>query len=302
MPSFCNTEGLFGVFDGSLNKEAPGALQEIIPRVLLEEKTIKETSKEYLKYTLLSVHRELKTKTQKYGVDATLVHLTKLKTSINAIEEEGVASRSNYLLTVANLGETKAVLCRASGPLVLAPGKTQNVTVSPQRRKTQQTSNTTVFSNSTPETTTETVLLEEDDEFIIIANRRVWDMLSNEEAVREARAEANPVLAAKRLQDLAQAYGAEDNLSVVVVRLTTPGMGQVDPVGRMMHELRQAVQLKSTRNQMATEPCNCSCCSPKVAPHEAPAACCCHGNISNDSNSSNGFYLNGVVRNVISGR
>ena len=79
MPSFCNVEGLFGIFDGGSNQEAPSALQEMIPRLLLEERTVRETSKEYLKYTLLSAHRELKDKGQKYGIDATLVHIVRIQ-------------------------------------------------------------------------------------------------------------------------------------------------------------------------------------------------------------------------------
>ncbi|XP_026681921.1 protein phosphatase PHLPP-like protein [Diaphorina citri] len=46
----------------------------------------------------------------------------------------------------------------------------------------------------------------------------VWDVLSGEEAVAEVRSVSEPVLAAKRIQDLAQSYGSEDNLSVLVLR------------------------------------------------------------------------------------
>ena len=42
--------------------------------------------------------------------------------------------------------------------------------------------------------------------------------MSIEEAVAEVRSVMNPVLAAKRLQDLAQSYGCETNLSIVVLR------------------------------------------------------------------------------------
>lgn len=42
--------------------------------------------------------------------------------------------------------------------------------------------------------------------------------MSIEEAVAEVQSVTNPVLAAKRLQDLAQSYGCEDNLSVMILR------------------------------------------------------------------------------------
>lgn len=113
MPTFCNSEGVFGLFDGGSNQEAPTSLQEMIPRLLLEERTIKETRSEYLRYTLLSAQRELREKGQKYGVDAALVHITRLPL-------EPMEDRARYLLTAATCGEARAVLCRASGPLQLA--------------------------------------------------------------------------------------------------------------------------------------------------------------------------------------
>jgi hypothetical protein len=149
------------------------------------------------------------------------------------------------------------------------------------------------------------VILEDDDEFVIIGSRRLWEVLSIQEAVREARAEANPVLAAKRLQDLGQAYGAEDNLSVLVVRLSA---GSAEPLGRLlMRELRQAVRTKEQRTPASGgSGCTCPCCTPRLPGHEVPAACCCHASTLgyNDSavGSVNGFYLNGVLRNVMGSR
>ncbi|XP_046588915.1 PH domain leucine-rich repeat-containing protein phosphatase 2 [Neodiprion lecontei] len=275
MPAFCNVEGLFGVFDGGSNQEAPVCLQEMIPRLLLEERTIKETSKDYLKYTLLSAHRELKEKGQKYGVDATLVHLTRIPST------PGYPRTSRrYALKIGTSGDAKAVLCRAAGPLVLAPAK--------KSQAGNQLGNAAMFPLVVPDPVTEEVLLEDDDEFVIVGNRRLWEVLSVQEAVREARAEASPVLAAKRLQDLAQAYGAEENLSVIVLRLTGPGTGDID---QLMRELRHAVG--KTRNQNEGGGCICACCQPPAL-HKSPAPCCCHVN--------NGYYLNGVLKNIVNSR
>lgn len=272
MPAFCNVEGLFGVFDGGSNQEAPICLQDMIPRLLLEERTIKETSKDYLKYTLLSAHRELKEKGQKYGVDATLIHLTRIPST------PGYPRTSRrYALKIATSGDARAVLCRAAGPLTLAPNR--------KSKTKNQLGNAAMFPLVVPDPVTEEVLLEDDDEFVIIGNRRLWEVLNVQEAVREARAEASPVLAAKRLQDLAQAYGAEDNISVIVIRLTGPGSADLD---QLMRELRHAVGKTRTQNETST--CLCACCQPP-AHHKSPAACCCHVN--------NGYYLNGVLKNIV---
>ncbi|XP_033323175.2 PH domain leucine-rich repeat protein phosphatase [Megalopta genalis] len=271
MPSFCNVEGLFGIFDGGSNQEAPSALQEMIPRLLLEERTVRETSKEYLKYTLLSAHRELKEKGQKYGIDATLVHIVRLQ------PQQGYPKgATKYSLKVSSSGDAKAVLCRAAGPLNLAPPRKVSVK--------NQLGNAAMFPLVVPDPTFEEVDLEDDDEFVIIANRRLWEVLSIQEAVREARAEASPVLAAKRLQDLAQAYGAEDNLSIMVVRLTGPNQGDLDQV---MRELRHAVGKNRTQTEGG---CPCPCCVPPAA-HKPPGPCCCHAN--------EGYYLNGVLKSIV---
>jgi serine/threonine protein phosphatase PrpC len=42
--------------------------------------------------------------------------------------------------------------------------------------------------------------------------------LSHEEAVRAIRSIHNPVLASKKLVDIAQSYGAKENIAVLVVR------------------------------------------------------------------------------------
>ncbi|XP_018314808.1 protein phosphatase PHLPP-like protein isoform X1 [Mycetomoellerius zeteki] len=270
--SFCNVEGLFGIFDGDSNQEAPSALQEMIPRLLLEERTVRETSKEYLKYTLLSAHRELKEKGQKYGVDATLIHIVKLPS------QQGYSkSSTKYSLKVASTGDAKAVLCRAAGPLTFAKSKKAQTVKN-------QLGNAAMFPLVVPDPIYEEVTLEDDDEFVIVANRRLWEVLSVQEAVREARAEASPVLAAKRLQDLAQAYGAEDNLSIIVVRLAGPSPGDMD---QLMRELRHAVGKNRSQSDSV---CPCPCCMPP-ATHKPPAACCCHAN--------EGYYLNGVLKNIV---
>ncbi|XP_023246185.1 protein phosphatase PHLPP-like protein [Copidosoma floridanum] len=260
MPAFCGTECLFGLFDGCSSQEAPSSLQEMIPRLLLDESAVKETRSEYLRYTLLSAQRELREKGQKYGIDAGLVHVTRLEPEQLLDDDDGGdRGRPRYLLTAATCGEARAVLCRASGPLQLAKstrlvGLPRLQAALAQGRKVHSATHD-LLPIALPEPTSEEVVLEEDDEFVIIGNRRLWEVLSIQEAVRQARAEANPVLAAKRLQDLGQAYGAEDNLSVIVLRLS-------------MANATAAMQA------------------------EAGLAAC----------ANNGFYLNGVLRNVVSAR
>lgn len=66
---------------------------------------------------------------------------------------------------------------------------------------------------------------------------RLWEVVSPEDAVAEVRNVEDPVLASKRLQDLAQSYGCEDNLSIMIVRL---GQSQQD---LLMRELSYTLQV-----------------------------------------------------------
>lgn len=54
----------------------------------------------------------------------------------------------------------------------------------------------------------------------------LWNVMSIEEAVAEVRSLPSPVLAAKRLQDLAQGYGCHENLSIMVLRFHNFNLNQ----------------------------------------------------------------------------
>lgn len=51
------------------------------------------------------------------------------------------------------------------------------------------------------------IFLDEHDEYMILANRNLWDVMTPENAIKEVTLQRNVILAAKRLQDLAQSYG-----------------------------------------------------------------------------------------------
>jgi len=46
----------------------------------------------------------------------------------------------------------------------------------------------------------------------------IFRYLSHKEAIEEIQYIANPVVAAKRLQDMAQGYGCKENVSVLVIQ------------------------------------------------------------------------------------
>ena len=69
-----------------------------------------------------------------------------------------------------------------------------------------------------------TVALTPDDEFIVIGCVGLWTHVTYNQAVTESRRIKNPSAAAKRLRDLARAYGSTSSISVVVVRFSLAGI------------------------------------------------------------------------------
>ena len=60
--------------------------------------------------------------------------------------------------------------------------------------------------------------IQPEDQLIIIANQGLWKYISYQEAVDEIINIPDPVLAAKKLQDLAQGYRSVENIGVLVIR------------------------------------------------------------------------------------
>lgn len=246
LPAFCNTEALFGMFDGENNSDVPVAVDKVVPRILLEERTVKETANDYMKYTMLSAHRELKDKGQKHGMNAVIVHVLKSKVPADYSFCGGV---KKYVMKIASVGDLRVVLGRASGPVRILP---------PRQRKTIRTNPQIQLMVPDPDITE--VYLDEQDEFMVIANKNLWDVISPENAIKEVSLQRNVILAAKRLQDLAQSYGAEENLSAIVVKFNLIG----SDVDLLMRELRQTIRRNKYQsesgNSTATTTCQPGCC------------------------------------------
>lgn len=250
LPAFCNTEGLFGMFDGETNSDMPVGVDKVVPRVLLEERTVKETAGDYMKYTILSTHRELKEKGQKHGVNAIIVHILKSKQPADYSFCGGV---KKYIMRIASVGDIRVVLGKASGPVRLLPVKQRRqIRTNPQLHLMVQDPDIAE------------IYLDEQDEYMIIANKNLWNVMTPENAIKEVSLQRNVILAAKRLQDLAQSYGAEENLSVIVVKFNIIG----SDVDLLMRELRQTIRKNKYQSESGISSpgtCQPGCCCEALA-------------------------------------
>lgn len=257
LPGFCNTEGLFGLFDGESNNTLPNLLVKAIPKILLEERTVKETAADYMKYTLLSAHRELKQLGQKSGVCATLCHISRSKiTSENSAYHPFPTNGRRFILRVASVGEASAVLIRQNGAAKLTSGNSKTKIGSSYN-----------FPANIPNPEYAEVLLGETDEYLVLANKKLWDVMSPADVGAEIKKEENVLLAAKRLQDVAQSYGAEENISIILVKFNNLGTD----IDFLMRELRHTIRKKPTGTSVISGFCKCGCCC------ESNNSCCHSG-------------------------
>ncbi|XP_050307390.1 protein phosphatase PHLPP-like protein isoform X2 [Anthonomus grandis grandis] len=244
LPAFCNTEALFGIFDGENNGNSLTGVDKVLPRLLLEERTVKETAHEYMKYTMLSTYRHLKSKGLRHGINGLLIHILKPKpTSSNDFNFS--ENLKKYIMRIATIGDMKVVLGKCGGEIRLLPTKAR------RHIRTNPALQVTI-----PDPEVAEINLEEQDEYMILANKNLWDVMTPENAIKEVTLQRNVILAAKRLQDLAQSYGAEENLSIIVVKFNLLS----SDVDLLMRELRQTIRKNKYHSGSANSICQPGCC------------------------------------------
>lgn len=250
LPCFCNNEGLFGIFDGELSHFVPTQLIQSIPKILLDERTVKETAGDYMKYTLLSAHRELKQQGQRNGISVVLCHISLSKDLGRSMyHHPSINTKRRFILRIASVGETSAIIIRRIGNVKLTP---------PTPKRQLGLSGNYPINIPDPEVCE--LPLGDQDEYLVIANKRLWDVMDAEAITREVRAETNVILAAKRVQDIAQSYGAAENLSVIIVKFNNLGTD----ADYLMRELRQTIcnkkPITNGGSTISSGFCKCGCC------------------------------------------
>lgn len=251
MFNYSNHDALFAMFDGGLNDEVPTILKNKLSDILLQEYEQSNQANIYLKNTFLCLQKRLKTTGQRLGAASTVVHIRGIaqtnplncnvyssNTTTGSSSSSQFENNFRYELNAANVGHCEAILCRSS---IIHPltrrftipqeeieckrvRKTSNIIINEDNALNAITSQTRMLGCSflypavVPTPHISSFILSKNDEFFIIANNLLWQHLSHEEAVRAIRSIQNPVLASKKLVDIAQSFGAKENLAVLIVR------------------------------------------------------------------------------------
>jgi len=143
---------------------------------------------------------------------------------------------------VANVGDSRAVMCRDGKPLRLSYDHKPYNDVEQDRIRsfggvvmgeTGRVNGLLAVSRSIGDFYMQPYVIDEpyrnqyelvpEDEFMIIACDGVWDEVKDKVAVELIRDEPNPFLASCKLRDYAYLLGSDDNISAIVVRFKEPG-------------------------------------------------------------------------------
>ncbi|KAM7352113.1 PH domain leucine-rich repeat protein phosphatase [Cochliomyia hominivorax] len=241
---FRNEEALFAMFVSSTsNSSAATKMSQMIPKLLQQERCVKENIGEYMKYTLLAAQQKL---SDQPVVAAMLCHISRENTRPKDMVRPHKTKR--YILRVASVGNAGAYLIRRTSNVELVSKQNNSYLKMPS-------SALTLKDPSVAE-----CILGNDDEYLIICNQGIWAVLDVDRIAREVRKEENVVLAAKRVQDIAQSFGSNENLSIMVIKFKNIGTD----VDYLIKELKQTVRRKpqplTTNSALLPNVCKRTCC------------------------------------------
>ncbi|KAG0557660.1 hypothetical protein KC19_11G147300 [Ceratodon purpureus] len=216
--------GLFGVFDGHGGSRAADYVKQNLFKNLLEHP-------QFVSDTKLAIAETYKQTDQEY-----------LKAENNQHRDAGSTASTAVLvgdrLLVANVGDSRAVICIAGKAIALSTDHKPNRT--DERQRIEDAGGVVMWSGTwrvggvlavsrafgdrllkkyvvaEPEIQEETINSEV--EFLLLASDGLWDVVSNQDAVTMVQNVQDAEEAAKRLTEEAYKKGSADNITCVVIR------------------------------------------------------------------------------------
>ncbi|KAL0786099.1 hypothetical protein Bca101_002345 [Brassica carinata] len=237
MPHMCNEENihLFAIFDGHRGAAAAEFSAKALPGLIqsLSSTSVEEALSQAFVRTDLAFRNELQSHRQSNRVSQKDCH-----PGCTAIASLLVDNK----IFVANVGDSRAILCRAGSPFALS--KAHLATCIEERNRvigeggriewlvdtwrvapaglqvTRSIGDDDLKPAVTAEPEISETILSPDDEFLVMASDGLWDVMNDEEVIGIIRDTVKePSMCSKRLATEAAARGSGDNITVIVVFL-----------------------------------------------------------------------------------
>ncbi|XP_065358697.1 protein phosphatase PHLPP-like protein [Calliphora vicina] len=241
---FRHDEALFGMFvSTSSHASAASKMAQMMPKLLQQERCVKENIGEYMKYTLLAAQQKL---SDQPLMAALICHISRENTRFKDIVRPHKTKR--YILRVASIGNAGAYLVR----------RTSNVELVSKQNNAYLKMPSSALTLKDP--CIAECVLGNDDEYLIICNQGIWSVLDVDRIAREIRKEENVVLAAKRVQDIAQSFGSNENLSVIVIRFKNIGTDVDYLIKELKQTVRRKPQILTGNSALMPNVCKRACC------------------------------------------
>ncbi|CAM1331885.1 Uncharacterised protein g10708 [Pycnogonum litorale] len=215
MPQFCVDRSgyeaaLLCLCDGRDDPDATKMLQRILPETVREERNCPETANLYMKTTILTAIRQMKSSGYGRPHDMLVIHISRNKCR----KQLPAKSQPLYVLTIGSVGRIKCILCRKGEPQVITSDEASlDETVSKNRGCCSLDQDSSI-----PDPTITDIPLEPSDEYLVLANQAFWNFISAVQVVFELGQLSDANIAAKRLANLAQSCGCSETISVIVLR------------------------------------------------------------------------------------
>jgi protein phosphatase 1L len=216
--------GLFGVFDGHGGSRAAVYVKQNLFKNLLEHP-------QFVTDTKVAIAETYKQTDNEY-----------LKSENNQHRDAGSTASTAVLvgdrLLVANVGDSRAVICIAGKAIALSTDHKPNR--SDERQRIEKAGGVVMWSGTwrvggvlavsrafgdrllkkyvVAEPEIQDQLITSDVEFLVLASDGLWDVVSNQDAVTMVQNIQDAQEAAKRLTDEAYKKGSADNITCVVIR------------------------------------------------------------------------------------
>ncbi|XP_037930207.1 protein phosphatase PHLPP-like protein, partial [Teleopsis dalmanni] len=284
--NFNKDEGLFGIIESDVSSAVANSVAQTVPKIIDQERAVKEAINVYMKFTLLTALQKLNKSGELGNIGITICHIS--RENVKGVRDYVRPNKTKkYILRVASVGNIGAYLVRKTTNVCLT-----NMTESPaefeqtnllmnvpklnnnnsnnnnnnNKNNYHYQKNSNKLLHNLPDPKITEVPLSNEDEYLVICNGNTWAKMDINRVAREIRKEENILLAAKRVQDIAQSFGANANLSVIVLRFRNIGTD----VDYLIKELKQTVRKK---------PISTIAAAAALLPNVCKRTCCERNNI-----------------------